>query len=104
MIPLRRLALALLLALALVAGAAADPFEVATYAGWNIATVQNHGSEVYIADGETTQGLHGRTCLRMTPASATIGEREATSLGRGGMPRRDQRPAVSRGHTRQETR
>ncbi len=58
MIPLRRLALALLLALALVAGAAADPFEVATYAGWNIATVQNHGSEVwYIADGEDYPGL-----------------------------------------------
>jgi len=32
MIPLRRLALALLLALALVAGASADPFSVATYA------------------------------------------------------------------------
>lgn len=32
MIPLRRLALALFLTLALVAGAAADPFEVATYA------------------------------------------------------------------------
>jgi hypothetical protein len=32
MIPLRQLALALLLSLALVAGAAADPFEVATYA------------------------------------------------------------------------
>jgi len=60
MIPpfLRRLALALLLALALVAGAAADPFEVATYADWDIATVQNHGSEVwYIADEEDYPGL-----------------------------------------------